>query len=269
MSVTAPNSAPIQQVHDVPTVRRIGPEDLKIALRQGMDDFNVKRGEILVLALIYPLVGLVSCVAAFNGDVIALVFPLAAGLTIMGPAVASGFYEIACLRERGGAGTWFHFFDIWRGKSVVALTLLTVGMGVLMLAWLGAAWLIYQATLGRQAYAGLSDFITRVLTTPQGWALIVAGNLVGAVFAALALAISVVSFPMMVDRDVDPLTAVRTSVRAVAASPGTFARWGVTVAGLLVLGSIPLFVGLAIVLPVLGYATWHLYTRAVARPAAA
>ncbi len=267
MSLTVPSSA--ASARDIaPTVRRLSPSDLTTALRQGMDDFAKKRGEILVLALIYPLVGLLACTAAFGGDVAALAFPLAAGLSLMGPAVAAGFYRIAALREAGEEGTWSHFLDVWRGRSATGLLMLTLGLFMLFMAWLAVAWAIYAATLGREPYAGFGDFARRLLATPQGWTLIVVGNAAGLVFAAVALAVSAVSFPMVVDRDTDPLTAVRTSVRAVSQNPAVFARWGVTVAGLLVLGSIPLFVGLAIVLPVLGYATWHLYTRAVVRPGA-
>ncbi len=269
MSVSTPHSVPAAAAAGQPLgVRALTAQDISVALRQGWDDFNAKRGEILMLALIYPVVGLLACVAAARADVAALAFPLAAGLSIMGPAVAAGFYEIACLREKGEPGAWSHFFDAWRGRSGVGLAILTLGLLVLFTAWVAAAWVIYEGTLGGQAYVGFGDFVRRVLTTPQGWALIVVGNLTGLAFAAVALAASAVSFPMLVDRDVSPLTAVQTSLKAAAASPAGFARWGLTVAVLLALGSIPLFVGLAVVLPVLGYATWHLYTRAVERPQA-
>ena len=266
MSVTTPNDAYAPPATP-PTVRALTGEDIAIALRQGWDDFNAKRGEILMLALIYPLVGLLACVAAFNGDVAALAFPLAAGLSIMGPAVAAGFYEIARRRERGEEGTWFHFFDVWRGRPGLSLAALTVGLLVLFMAWLAVAWAIYEVTLGQAPYAGAGDFTRRLFGTPAGWALIVGGNLAGLVFAAVALAASALSFPMLVDRDVGPLQAVETSLKAAAASPVVFARWGLTVAVILAVGSIPLFVGLAVALPVLGYATWHLYARAVNRPA--
>ncbi len=262
MSVVSPSSS----LAGVPAVRRLQPSDVDVSLRQGWDDFTHKRGEILLLALIYPVAGLVACVAAFGGDFAMLAFPLAAGLSLMGPAVAAGFYRIACLREAGEEATWSHFLDVWRGRAAIPLLLLTLGLFVLFMAWLAVAWAIYGATLGREPYAGFGDFVQRLLTTPQGWALIVVGNAAGFVFAALALAASAVSFPMVVDRDVDPLTAVRTSLEAAKANPQVFARWGAMVGVLLVAGSIPLFVGLAIVLPVLGYATWHLYTRAVVRP---
>ena len=109
-------------------------------------------------------------------------------------------------------------------------------------------------------------FIHDVLTTSHGWALIIAGNVIGFIFAAVVLSISVVSFPLLLDRDVGAAVAVQTSIRAVLANPLTMALWGLIVALALVIGSIPLFVGLAIVMPVLGHATWHLYRRVVEHP---
>jgi uncharacterized membrane protein len=113
-----------------------------------------------------------------------------------------------------------------------------------------------------QSFAG---FVTRLFTTPEGWALILFGNLAGLAFSAAVLTVSVVAMPMLVDKDVDARTAIHISRMAVAANKGVMLRWGVIVAALLVAGSIPFFVGLAVVLPVLGYATWHLYTRLVVR----
>jgi uncharacterized membrane protein len=111
----------------------------------------------------------------------------------------------------------------------------------------------------------IEEFLTQVLTTSQGWTLIVVGCGVGFFFALAAFAISAVSFPMILDRNVGVLTAVVTSVRAVAANPLTMALWGLIVAGALVIGSLPFFVGLIVVLPVLGHSTWHLYNKLVER----
>ena len=135
----------------------------------------------------------------------------------------------------------------------------------MFLLWLAVAYAIYAATMGPHYPAGIGEFARRVLTTPGGWALIALGNLAGALFAVVVLVTSVVSFPMAVDTDADAPAALDTSIRAVRASPGVMLGWGLRVAGLLLLGTVPLFIGLAVVLPVLGYATWHLYTRAVVR----
>jgi uncharacterized membrane protein len=143
--------------------------------------------------------------------------------------------------------------------TVLALVLLTI-----FLAWLGAAYGIYVATFGPQPPVSATAFIGEVFTTPAGWVLIVAGLGVGFLFAVLVATISVVSFPMLLDRDVGAWTALTTSVRAVWANPGVMARWGLLVAAALVIGSIPALLGLAIVLPVLGHATWHLYRKLIA-----
>ncbi|HVF93240.1 MAG TPA: DUF2189 domain-containing protein, partial [Sphingomonas sp.] len=136
---------------------------------------------------------------------------------------------------------------------------------VAFLGWLLVAWLLYQVTVGRLEPVGISAFVDALFNTSEGWTLIIAGNLAGGMFAALTLVLTVVSVPMVVDQAVDPMLAVRTSIRAVSANWLMMLRWGATVAALLLLGTIPLFIGLAVVLPVLGYATWHLYTRLVSR----
>jgi uncharacterized membrane protein len=201
----------------------------------------------------------------FNDRLLPLFFPLVAGLSIFGPAVAAGFYEIARRRELGLDSSWLHFFDPLRGRSRATLAMLTAGLAVLFAGWLLAAWLIYTATIGATEPAGMADFFRRLLTTPEGWTLIGLGNLVGFGFAVATLVLAVVSFPMAVDKPVDAGLAVATSIHAVTENPAVMASWGLRVAGLLVLGCLPGFVGLAIVLPVLGYATWHLYTRLVER----
>ena len=248
-----------------PAIRRITELDLDWALAEGWKDFKDKRGELILLALIYPFVGILAAAVTSDSRVLPLFFPLVAGITIFGPAVASGFYELARRREAGLDSNWIHFLDPLRGRSRLGLATLTFGLAALFMAWLLAASLIYTATIGVYHPVGVSEFLKRLFTTPPGWAMILVGNMVGFAFAIVTLTLSLVSFPMVVDRSADAATAITTSVRAVAMNPKAAASWGLRVATLLALGSLPLFVGLAIVLPVLGYATWHLYTRIVAR----
>jgi uncharacterized membrane protein len=247
-----------------PRVRTLSQADLDWALKEGWRDFRAKRGDVLVLALLYPAVGFLAAAFVFNDQLLPLFFPLVAGLTIFGPAAASGFYEIARRREAGLPSSWVHFLDPLRGRGRAGLAVLTAMLAGLFVAWILTAYAIAAATIGMATQAGLADFVDQVLRTPQGWSMIIVGNLVGLGFAVVALVVSMISFPMVVD-GADPLTALVTSVRAARANPAITAAWGLRVAGLLALGSLPAFLGLAIVLPVLGYATWHLYTRAVMR----
>lgn len=248
-----------------PAVRRIGMADVDWALREGWRDYRAKRGELLLLGVIYPLVGVVAAVFAWNVDRLPMLFPLAAGLSILGPAVAAGFYELARRREDGLDSGWDHFLDPVRGRSRMPLLTLTVLLGALFAAWMMSAYLIYEATVGALAPAGPQAFAQAVVGTPEGWRMILIGNLVGLLFAVVTLAMSVASFPLAVDRGVSAETAIATSIRAARANPGVVAAWGLRIAALLALGSLPFFVGLAVVLPVVGYATWHLYTRLVER----
>jgi uncharacterized membrane protein len=167
------------------------------------------------------------------------------------------------MREQGLKGGWMAAFGVLRSPSIGSIVLLGLLLVMIFVVWLLAAWAIYLATLGPQAPSSIGSFAQDVLTTPAGWTMAVVGMGVGFIFAVLVLTISAVSFPMLLDRDVGVGHAVRTSVRAVIANPGPMAIWGLIIAGGLLLGSIPLFLGLVIVLPVLGHSTWHLYRKVV------
>ena len=248
-----------------PAVRRIGYADIREALERGLDDFAAFRTDVAFLCIVYAFAGLVLARLAFGYDLLPLVFPLASGFALIGPIAAVGLYEMSRRREETGEASWADAFDVFRSPSLGAI----VGLGLVLLAlflvWLGAAMAIYDLTLGPEPPASISAFAHDVLTTARGWAMIVIGCGVGFLFALIVLSISVVSFPLLLDREVGLTTAVMTSLRAVAANPRPMALWGLIVAGGLVLGSIPAFLGLIVVMPTLGHATWHLYRRVVAR----
>jgi uncharacterized membrane protein len=255
----------IDRAAPAPMVRRVELADLRDALTSGLDDFGTYRTDVIFLSIIYPVVGLVLARLAFGYDMLPLLFPLASGFTLIGPIAAVGLYEMSRRREQGVAISWADAFGVVRSPSFSAIAVLGLGLMMIFLLWLFAADLIYVATLGPEPPEAIGTFARDVLTTPAGWALIGIGVSVGFGFAVLVLAISVVSFPLLLDREVGLARAVGTSIRAVAANPGPMAVWGLIVAASLVLGSIPLFLGLIVVMPVLGHATWHLYRKLVAR----
>lgn len=247
----------------LPEICPIRIADLGDVLARGLDDFAAYRTDVVFLCIVYPVVGLVLGRLAFGYGMLPLLFPLASGFALIGPFAAVGLYEMSRRREQGGNVAWPDAFGVIRSRSFGAIIVLGLLLVAIFLFWLVAAEAIYEATLGPEPPASLGSFARDVFTTGAGWTMIVVGVGVGFLFALLVLVISVVSFPLLLDRDVGLSTAVSTSVRAVIVNPVPIAAWGLIVAGGLVVGSIPLLLGLIIVMPVLGHATWHLYRKVV------
>ena len=259
-----PLAQPAQDGASEPVIRKINLSDLRQALRLGWQDFKALPSHAIILCVIYPLLGLALARTMQGYSVLPLLFPLAAGFALLGPFAALGLYELSRRRERQEEASAWDAMEVLRSPSFGAM----LGLGTLLLAlfvtWVATAQAIYIAVFGYQGATGISDFLQRVLTTPQGWWLIGVGCGVGFLFALVALCISVVSFPMMLDRHAGAGEAMVTSLRVVARNPLTIAAWGLIVAALLVAGSLPFFLGLAIVIPLLGHATWHLYRKVIA-----
>lgn len=247
----------------VPMVRRIGVADLGHALRQGLADFQVARSDVAFLCCLYPVAGLVLARIAMGQNALALVFPLIAGFALVGPIFGVGLNEMSRRREAGDRVSWVDAFGVVRSHAFGRIVLFGLLLVTIFLLWLVAAGLLYDATLGPEAPASLGAFISDVFGTNQGWVMIIAGVGIGFLFAIFVLAISVITFPLLLDRDVRLETAIGTSIRVLLVNPLPILAWGVIIAALLVIGSIPLLIGLVIVFPVLGHATWHLYRRVI------
>lgn len=250
-----------------PIIRHISFADLTDALRKGWDDFQAIPTHAVLLALIYPVLGLVLARLVLGYSVLPLLFPLAAGFALLGPFAALGLYELSRRREAGEEPTAWDALDVLRSPSIGAMLALGGILMVLFAVWVATAQAIYVATFGYEPAASISDFMGVVFSTTQGWKLIMVGCGVGLLFALVALCISVVAFPLMLDRHASATEAMLVSFKVVMQNPITMIAWGLIVAALLVLGSVPFFLGLAVVVPVLGHATWHLYRKAL-EPAA-
>jgi uncharacterized membrane protein len=246
-----------------PVVRHISPSDLYQALSRGIDDFMAMPSHAVFLCVIYPILGIFLVAFTVDNSLLPLVFPIAAGFALLGPVAAIGLYELSRRREAGLDSTSTHAFEVRHSPSLPAIIALGVLLMAIFLVWIAVAEAVYIANFGYHGPGTLLEFAHNVLFTPAGWTMIVVGTGIGFLFAVAVLTIGAISFPLLLDRDVGAAVAVATSIRVVAANPATMALWGLIVAALLFVGSIPFFIGLTVVMPVLGHATWHLYRRAV------
>lgn len=254
---------PTTRTSELPHVRDIGLKDLLRALAKGLEDFVAMPTHVIFLCVIYPVVGLLIWRSVFALEMLPLLYPMATGFAIIGPIAAIGLYELSRRREQGLDTSWRHAFDVVHSPSLGAIAALGLLLLILFFIWIASANAIYVATFGYGSPKSLLDFANTVLSTPEGWRLLTIGNAVGFLFAVAAFVLSVISFPLLLDRDVGFAGAILTSLRVVRRNPFTMAVWGLIVAAALLIGSLPLFIGLAVVLPILGHATWHLYRRAV------
>jgi uncharacterized membrane protein len=246
-----------------PAIRRIDADDIWMSLRQGFADFQAYRSDVLFLCATYALVGLVMARLAFGMDLLPLLFPLASGFAIVGPLAAVGLYEMSRRREQGAEVGWANAFDVFKAPAIGGILAMGMILIALFLAWLAVAWAIFQSTMGPVVPTSPAAFAHDVFFTAPGQMMIVLGVGAGFLFALLAMMLSVVSFPMLIDRDTGLDTAIKTSIRAVLRNPGAMALWGLIVAASLLVGTALVFVGLMVVVPVLGHATWHLYRKLV------
>jgi uncharacterized membrane protein len=256
---------PIEGTGALPGVRAIKPADLLDVLRKGLDDFRAMPTHAIFVSLIYPIAGLALARLSFGYDIVPMLYPLLAGFALIGPFAAVGLYELSRRRELGLDTSWRHVFDIVHSPSLLSV----LALGALLLGifgvWLAVAHGLYVAHFGEdERPIGVAELLRRVLETPQGHSLIWRGNAIGALFALASFAVSAISFPLLVDRNVGMAAAIATSLRAILLNPLTMALWGLIVTAGLAIGMLPFLFGLAVTMPILGHATWHLYRKVVA-----
>jgi uncharacterized membrane protein len=249
----------------IPEVRKINFADVKQSLAQGFDDFKAKPSHVFFLGIIYPLLGLFLIRLALGYKVLPLLFPMVAGFLLLGPLAAIGFYEISRRREEGLDASWWRAFGLLRSHSIGAILALAGLLILVFVAWLWAAESIYVALFGPQEPVTVTLLLDQVFGTRNGLWLLLIGNFVGFLFALFVFSMSVVSFPLLIDRDVGAPAAMVTSFKAVTANPVVMLQWALLITAAVIIGSLPLLLGLAIVLPILGHASWHLYRKVVAR----
>jgi len=243
-------------------VLRVVPSDLRLALRSGWRDFRRAPLAGMGFALVYVLGGWLITYALTTSGQIWWTLPAAAGFPILGPFIACGFYEISRCLERGAPLTARGVLGVifrQKDRQIPSIAAIVV---VFFLFWNFLAHMIFALFLGMSSMTNVSSSV-QIFLTPQGLAMLATGTAVGAVFAGLLFALMVVSLPLLLDREVDFVTAMLTSLEVMRESPAVMLGWGAMIAAALFVGMLPGFLGLLVVLPVLGHASWHLYRAAI------
>lgn len=250
-----------------PVVRPIKVADIAEALGQGLRDFQAAPLYGLAFGGFYALGGIVITLSLTAFGLVYLAYPLAAGFALIGPFVAIGLYEVSRRREAGEPLSPRAIFGVVTSRSEIGwMAFVTL---FVFIVWMYQVRLLIALILGLNAsFGSLNEFLTVLLTTNEGLLFLLIGNCVGAALALVLFSLTVVSFPLLLEREVDFVTAMVTSVRAVVTSPGPMIGWAATVVLLLGISALPYFLGLVLTLPILGHATWHLYRRLVAPVAA-
>lgn len=246
----------------MPEILELDLSDLRAALAAGWRDFLRAPLYGLFFAGVYVLGGwLIAWASLTEGQIWWTIFA-GAGFPILGPFIACGFYEVSRRLEMGEPLDWGGVLGaVFRQKDRQIPTMAAI-IVVFFLFWNFLAHMIFALFLGTATLTNITSSV-QVFLTPEGLAMLAFGTVVGAIFAGVLYALTVVSLPLLMDREVDFITAMITSWTLVAANPGVMLVWGAAIAASLFLGMVTGFLGLFVALPLFGHASWHLYRRAL------
>lgn len=245
-----------------PEILTVTTDDILESLAGGLRDFRSAPLFSLAFGGIYAVAGWFLLLMLLKFDLPFLVYPMAAGFALIAPFIATGFYAISRALEDGGQPSWGGLMDDVLSSSKSDLGWMAIVTGFSLFIWMDIAALLFFGFLGLNSL-NVSDTVSTILTTPAGLVFLLIGNAAGAVIAMFVFSFSVISFPLLFDRNIDFVTAMITSVRLVRANFAPMAIWCVVIAVLVGLSLLSGLVGLFVILPVLGHATWHLYRRSV------
>ena len=258
------SEAPTQKpAASLPGVNALSAQDIRECLQLGLSDFARAPFIGIVLGAVFAAIGLVIVLSLFASDAPWLAYPFAIGFPLVGPFAAAGIYEVSRALERDETPSLSSVFSAMWAQRRRELGWMAFVMLFVFWIWMYQIRLLIALCLGLVSFAGLQEFLTVILTTQEGWIFLGVGHVVGAALALILFSITVFSMPLLMDRSLDIVTAMITSVRGVVASPRVMLIWGVIVTLTVLVACVPFFLGLLVVLPVLGHTTWHLYRRAV------
>ena len=247
----------------LPAVAALSISDLRQCLFEGMSDFARAPVYGIFFGAVFALAGLAIVAALTWWQIPWLIYPFAIGFPLIGPFAAAGLYEVSRRLETGQPLSWGTVLPVVWAQRGRELSWMAFVMLFVFWIWMYQIRLLVALFLGRLSFSTLDRFLTIVFTTTEGWIFLAVGHVVGAAISLGLFSITVISIPLLMERNIDFVTAMITSIKTVAASPAVLLGWGVVVTVSMIVACVPFFLGLLVVLPVLGHTTWHIYRRAV------
>jgi uncharacterized membrane protein len=248
-----------------PEVRLMNRDDIQEALRLGISDFRAAPRFGLFFGGVYAIAGIAIFLQLLVWEQPLWFVPLVFAFPIVGPFVAIGLYEVSRRLEAGEPLEWSDVLGVvWQQRGTQLPYLAFVVLAGFMI-WVWFARLVIALFLGRMEFATYSD-LSQLLATPQGLMMLGVGTVVGAIIAFVIFSVTAVSLPLLLERDIDFVTAMITSWNAVLMNRVVMLSWAAIIVGILFVAMVPFFLGLIVALPILGHATWHVYRRAVIPP---
>jgi uncharacterized membrane protein len=262
---TEKDSKPLseEELYSMPDVNALSFDDLKTCLSKGISDFRQTPQFGLFFGGVFAFGGIFIVLSFYLWDKGWLIYPMLVGFPLIGPFVAVGLYDVSRRLEAGLPLPWKEILLVIKLQTGRQLPYMAFVILFIFWMWMYQIRLLIALILGRMSFSSWESFFEIITTTPEGLTFIVVGHVVGAVFALVLFSLTVVSIPLIIDRDTDFVTGIITSVKTVKKSPIVMLSWGVFVTLAVMAAFIPLFLGLLIVLPVLGHTTWHIYKKAV------
>ena len=259
------NRSPVVRDADtpMPEVNTLTFADLKSCLARGISDFRHAPLFGLFFGGIFAFGGLLIIQSLYVWQKAWMIYPVLIGFPLIGPFAAVGLYDVSRRLEQNKPLAWNQVLSVVFIKSGQEIRWMAFVMLFIFWIWMYQVRLLLALILGNASFNSWQSFFEIITTTTQGWIFIGVGHVVGAFLAMALFSITVVSLPLLLDRDVDFITAMITSVKTVSQSPVVMISWGIFVTLAVMASFIPAFLGLLIILPILGHTTWHIYKRAV------
>ena len=255
------HSAPPQST--LQATNPVTPEDIKASLRAGFADFLARPVMSGFFGLFYAVFGIAVVWSLVWLGQIWMIIPVLVGFPLVAPFAAAGLYEMSRRMQEGEDFGWSDILTVMAHQRKREMGWMAFVTLFVFWVWSYQVRLWLALILQNSSFSDFSGFLNIAFFTPEGWTFLAVGTLVGALLSAVLFSLTVVAMPMLLDREIDFVSAMLTSIRVVRENPVVMLTWAAIISVTMLLSLAPMFLGLIFTLPILGHTTWHLYRRAV------